>query len=87
MTPNTDTAAVAPSRAPNRLNVKLQDESGIRYLDRQELCEMFNISLSTAERWARIKYGPRPVKIGPRRIGYKLADVLAFSETRQAAAA
>lgn len=87
MTPQTDAADVMPNRTPTHsLNIKLQDSSRTRYLSRHEFCEMFNISLGTAERWARIRHGPQPVKVGPRRIGYRLADVLAFSEMRQAAA-
>ena len=65
------------------LNAKLQDAIGSRLLSRSEFCSMFNISLSTSERWARLGYGPRPIKIGPRRIGYRLSDVWAFSEKQQ----
>jgi predicted DNA-binding transcriptional regulator AlpA len=74
--------------AVNRsLNAKLQDAVGSRLLSRSEFCSMFNISVSTSERWARLGYGPRPIKIGPRRIGYRLSDVWTFSEMQQHAPA
>ena len=72
--------------AEQRLNVKLQDTTGSRLLTRAEFCSVLSISQPCAERWAQKGVGPRPVKIGPRRIGYRVADVLAFiSACRQAA--
>lgn len=80
--------AVLTGAVPEHLlNAKLGDTTGKRLLSRAEFCAFFNISTSTGERWAREAYGPQPVKIGPRRVGYRLADVLAFVETRQNVAA
>jgi len=75
------------AEAGQTLNMKLQDTTGSRILSRPELCSMLNISNSTSERWDRECFGPRPIKIGPRRVGYRLADVLAFIEARQSVAA
>lgn len=82
-----DTGDGSDDNPGHSLNTKLQDATGNRFLSREEFCEMFNISLSTSERWARIGHGPRPVKIGLRRVGYRLSDVLAFGDQRQEAAA
>jgi predicted DNA-binding transcriptional regulator AlpA len=79
---STDAAAVNPT-----LNAKLQDATGSRLITRAEKCAMLNISPSTSERWGREGFGPRAIKIGPRRVGYRLADVLAFITAREQIAA
>jgi predicted DNA-binding transcriptional regulator AlpA len=53
-----------------------------RLISRTELCTLAGIALSTAEAWARNGIGPAPVKIGPRRVGYRMAEVDAFLEGR-----
>ena len=45
------------------------------------------VSIPTLERWDRDGYGPRPVKIGPRRVGYRTGDLIAFIEQRLAKSA
>lgn len=71
-----------PIHTDESLNAKLQDTTSSRILSRPEFCSMLTISYSTSERWAREDFGPRPFKIGPRRLGYRLADVLAFIAER-----
>lgn len=71
--------------AERLLNAKLRDATGRRLLSRREYCALLGISESTSERWHRDGFGPVPVKIGPRRVGYRLADVLAFITARQRA--
>lgn len=81
------TVVPAPAGGERSLNAKLQDATGIRFLSRSEFCALLNISLSCSERWDRIGFGPKAVKIGPRRVGYLLADVRAFIAERQTVAA
>ena len=69
------------------LNSKLLDTTGNRMITRAELCEFLTISPATSERWGREGFGPRAIKIGPRRVGYRLADVLAFITAREQATA
>jgi hypothetical protein len=64
--------------ATDRLNEKLGPAAGNRLASRAEFCSYYDISETTAERWARLEIGPRPVKVGPRRVGYRLAEMLAF---------
>jgi predicted DNA-binding transcriptional regulator AlpA len=89
MSRNTTDAGAAFGRpeATSELNAKLTDATGKRLLSRSEFCSILNLSCSTAERWGRLNVGPLPVKVGPRRVGYRLADVLAFIERRQNEAA
>lgn len=53
-----------------------------RMISRAELCDLAGVALSTAEAWSRAGIGPRPVKIGPRRVGYRMAEVRDFLEGR-----
>jgi predicted DNA-binding transcriptional regulator AlpA len=50
-----------------------------RLISRREFCAFCGIGYSTSEVWARKGIGPRPVKLGLRRVGYRLSDVLAFT--------
>ena len=54
---------------------------------RRDAAQFLGVSLPTMERWDRAGYGPRPVKIGPRRVGYRTGDLVDFIEQRLAQAA
>jgi Histidine kinase-, DNA gyrase B-, and HSP90-like ATPase len=49
-----------------------------RYLKPQQFCEIYNIAPRTAERWRVTGDGPKWVRIGPRRVAYRLADCEAW---------
>jgi predicted DNA-binding transcriptional regulator AlpA len=46
-----------------------------RLLTRQALAEQITVSVDTLVRWARQGIGPKPIKVGPRRVGYSAAEV------------
>ena len=54
-----------------------------RCLTRPEAAEFLGCSISSLERWAAQGIGPQFVKIGPRKVGYSLRELLAFIEARQ----
>ncbi len=58
-----------------------------RLRSRTDAAQFLDVAVSTLERWDRDGYGPRPVKIGPRRVGYRTGDLIAFIEARLAKAA
>ncbi len=58
-----------------------------RLRSRADAAQFLGVAVSTLERWDREGFGPVPVKIGPRRIGYRTGDLVAFIETRAAKAA
>lgn len=47
-------------------------------LTRRETAHLLRTSCRSLERWASDGSGPRLVKIGPRRVGYRIEDVLEF---------
>lgn len=49
-----------------------------RFVSRAELAEALGLAVVTLEGWAREGRGPRPVKLGIRRVGYRVADVEAW---------
>ena len=53
-----------------------------RVLTRAETARALNVSVPSLERWARRGIGPRPLKIGPRRVGYRASDLAAFLDAR-----
>lgn len=55
-----------------------------RLRSRADASQFLGVAVSTLERWDREGYGPRPVKIGPRRVGYRTCDLIAFIETKLA---
>ena len=52
------------------------------YLTENEFSERFNIPRRTAERWCRSGDGPPYVRLGPRRIAYRLSDCEAWAAAR-----
>ena len=44
-------------------------------LSRREVAEILLVSPKTLEAWARSEYGPRPLRIGRRRIAYRAGDI------------
>jgi predicted DNA-binding transcriptional regulator AlpA len=53
-----------------------------RYLTPQHFCEIYNIAPRTAERWRVTGDGPKWVRIGPRRVAYRLSDCEAWAASR-----
>jgi predicted DNA-binding transcriptional regulator AlpA len=50
------------------------------YLTEQEFCRRYKISISAAQRWRYIgDGGPKYVRLGFRRIGYRLTDCEAWA--------
>ena len=52
------------------------------YLTENEFSDRFNIPQRTAERWRRSGDGPPYVRLGPRRIAYRLSDCEAWAAAR-----
>ena len=50
-----------------------------RIRSRAEAARILDISVSTLERWERIGFGPKAIKIGLRRVGYRTADLIAHA--------
>lgn len=48
-----------------------------RLHSRADTARFLNVSVSTLERWDRLGIGPKAVKVGPRRVGYRVADLVA----------
>ncbi len=57
-----------------------------RLRSRVDAAQFLGVAVSTLERWDREGYGPRAIKIGPRRVGYRTSDLIAFIEAKLAAA-
>jgi hypothetical protein len=56
------------------------DNSG--YLTAQEFCNQYRVARRTAERWRVTGDGPQWVRVGPRRIVYRLSDCEAWAARR-----
>lgn len=41
----------------------------------KEVCERFRISRATLNRWVHRRFFPKPIRIGPRTIRYRLSDI------------
>lgn len=54
-----------------------------RLRSRADTARFLGVAVTTLERWAREGHGPRPIKIGPRRLGYRTRDLIAFIEARR----
>ena len=52
------------------------------YLTEREFSVRFNVPVRTAERWRRSGDGPPYVRLGPRRIAYRLSDCEAWAAAR-----
>jgi predicted DNA-binding transcriptional regulator AlpA len=68
--------ATSPEDGPRRFVFREETvATDVMFITRRELGAMLTLSPKTLEAWSREGYGPRPVKIGPRRIAYKLSTV------------
>lgn len=56
-------------------------------LTTEEAAQVLRISKRTLARWRSIGEGPAPVRLGERRLVYRVADVLAFASADASAAA
>lgn len=54
----------------------------VNHLSQKELAARWRISPRTLERWRAARTGPPWLRIGTKRIAYRLADVLAFEQAR-----
>lgn len=45
-----------------------------QYLNEDEFCERYGIRSRTAQRWRTTGDGPAFVRLGPRRVAYRLSD-------------
>jgi hypothetical protein len=52
------------------------------YLDEQSFCDQYHIGRRTAQRWRVTGDGPPFVRVGPRRVIYRLADCEAWAAAR-----
>ncbi|RWD79761.1 MAG: DNA-binding protein [Mesorhizobium sp.] len=58
---------------------------GASLLTPPEAAETLRVSARTLERWRMTGDGPKFVRIGPRRLAYRVSDVLAFAGMEHAA--
>lgn len=54
----------------------------VNHLSQRELAARWRISPRTLERWRALKTGPPWLRLGKRKIAYRLEDVLAFERAR-----
>lgn len=48
-----------------------------------ETASALRVSTKTLERWRSLGLGPKTTKIGPRRLAYRVVDVLAFVSPKE----
>jgi predicted DNA-binding transcriptional regulator AlpA len=46
----------------------------VTYLTQEQFCERYGVPMRTALRWRNKGQGPAYVRMGPRRIAYRLSD-------------
>lgn len=51
----------------------------------KQYAELIGVSTDTIRRWGRQGFGPRPVRLGPRAVRYRSADVAAWIQQRSVA--
>ena len=56
--------------------------ASVNHLSQKELARRWRISPRTLERWRAAKTGPPWLRLGTRRVAYRLEDVLAFERAR-----
>jgi predicted DNA-binding transcriptional regulator AlpA len=49
-----------------------------RIISREEFCKIAGVSIATVYRMQWRGDGPKPFKITPKRVGYKMSDVVAW---------
>ena len=57
----------------------------LRVLREDETAELLNIHVQTLRKWRRDRSGPPFIRLGSRLYGYRVGDVQAWQEARQAA--
>jgi hypothetical protein len=53
-----------------------------RLRSRADAAHFLNVSISTLERWDRLQIGPKAIKIGPRRVGYRVGALVECAQGR-----
>jgi predicted DNA-binding transcriptional regulator AlpA len=54
----------------------------VEFLTEREFSERFKIPARTAQRWRSTGDGPPFVRLGPRRVAYRMSDVERWAESR-----
>jgi predicted DNA-binding transcriptional regulator AlpA len=67
------TGTTSPENAPS---MSSQLGGADTLLTRREVAEYLRVSVATLERWARLGVGPRPHRIGPNTVRYRLSTLL-----------
>ena len=58
----------------------------LRVIREDEAAELLSIHVQTLRLWRRKGTGPRHIQLGQKRLGYRVGDLVAWQEARQAAA-
>lgn len=83
--PSNDEVADRPAEPVDCL-ASLPDEIvRFRVLSPQQTAQLLGLSEATLERMRKLKTGPKYLVLSPRRIGYRAADVLQWSDDRAVA--
>lgn len=53
-----------------------------KYLTEDDFSERFHVSARTAQRWRVTGEGPKWVRVGPRRVAYRMSDCEAWAVSR-----
>lgn len=53
-----------------------------KFFDEKQAAELLNVSRRTLQRWRTEGGGPRFIRLGERRVGYRLPDLNAWAEGR-----
>lgn len=56
------------------------------FLTVDELAERYGVPVTTVYKWNQRRTGPRFLKIGPRHVRYRLADVIAWEKASEKSA-
>jgi predicted DNA-binding transcriptional regulator AlpA len=70
---------------PGMANEPISPIDALRILSEPAAAHMLGVSPDTLKRMSARGEGPPRIKLSPRRIGYRLADCLAFIEARELA--
>jgi hypothetical protein len=78
-----DTNAPLDTSDNSRTNAaNLPDGIGNVYLSERQFCDRYHVAPRTAQRWRVTGYGPPFVRLGPRKISYRLSDTEQWAASR-----
>lgn len=52
------------------------------YLTEQQVADTYHVGIRTLQRWRSTGEGPSFVRLGPRRVGYRLSDIEKWAADR-----